>query len=137
MRSILVLLVLGLSAVCSAPLRAQLQPSPLQWERLSGSRLPAGGTGGSGHAAEVGPYGSLPSTAAAARLGPGSGAIVGGVIGAAMGYTVLYFHCGDRFCEMWPVVEVLGGAVVGSSIGRVLAERAPDPGRLAGPSWRH
>jgi hypothetical protein len=110
---------LGLLMVVGVPLRAQLQPSLLRWERLSDTAFDAAGS--TVVSPSLNEATSLLSADAASRLGPDSAALLGGVIGAAVGYTALYFYCKDRFCEMWPVIGIVGGAVVGSSIGRVLA----------------
>jgi hypothetical protein len=121
MRIAIVLIAVGLLLMCSTPSRAQQVALPLQQDRpFDLTVLPADGE----KSALPAPAGerSLLSAGAAARLNSNTAALLGGIAGAGVGYAVLYLHCRDRFCEMWPIIGIVGGAVVGSSIGRLLAE---------------
>jgi hypothetical protein len=131
MRSHFILLVVALLVVHSELLSAQVESSQRRWECLSATAFPAISGGWLSSPGEAVAGLSLLSTAAVSRLDRKSATILGGVIGAAVGYTTFYFYCRDRFCEMWPVTGILGGAVVGSSIGRVLAE-----GPRRSTAWR-
>lgn len=72
-----------------------------------------------------------PSTSARRRLGPDAAALIGGVAGAVAGYGLMKFVCRNRYCEMGDLVGIVLGAVVGSSIGHVLAG-GEIPGRRRG-----
>jgi hypothetical protein len=89
MRSRLFLVVLGLLAVTGAPVQAQVQSSPLQWERLSDSPFETPSSGGLSFQVETAEINSLLSTPATSGLNPSSAAILGGVIGAAAGSAAL------------------------------------------------
>lgn len=55
------------------------------------------------------------------RMGPDAAALVGGVVGAAVGYGLMNVACRNRYCEMGDLIGLMVGAVVGSGIGYVIA----------------
>jgi hypothetical protein len=62
-----------------------------------------------------------PSTTRKPRLNPDAAALVGGIVGAGVGYGLMSFVCRNRYCEMGGLIGPLVGFVVGSGIGYVIA----------------
>lgn len=75
------------------------------------------------HAAVLPPHATATSSGVAAslRLDPAAAGLLGGVVGAAVGFGLMRFSCKDRFCEMGDLVGILAGALIGSTLGRALA----------------
>jgi hypothetical protein len=62
-----------------------------------------------------------PQTSEELQMNPDAAALVGGVVGAAVGYGLINLVCLNRYCEMRDLMGILVGFVVGSSIGYVIA----------------
>ena len=63
----------------------------------------------------------------AERLPRGATPAIGAVLGAVVGFVGMRLYCGDDFCEMRDLIGILGGAVVGWSIGKTLEEMLGPP----------
>ncbi|HEY0036058.1 MAG TPA: hypothetical protein VGB66_05185 [Longimicrobium sp.] len=58
-------------------------------------------------------------------LPKGVGPVIGGVVGAVVGLVAVRIACADRFCEMADLGGILGGAVVGVTIGKGIEGTLP------------
>lgn len=61
-----------------------------------------------------------------ARLPRGVTPLIGGVVGAVVGFAIVRLNCGEPgSCEMGDLFGILGGAVIGFSIGKTLEDMMP------------
>ncbi|HEY0022187.1 MAG TPA: hypothetical protein VGB24_04730 [Longimicrobium sp.] len=84
------------------------------------------------------PYGCLTCDVSTRSLAPpirhelgsealprGAAPVIGGVVGAVVGFVAVQIACADRFCEMAELGGILGGAVFGVAIGHTIAGTLP------------
>jgi hypothetical protein len=136
----LLLVALSFLVVTGSSLPAQVQSLPLQWEQPNDAPLRTPGGGVFSPVPEgSGVISPLPRVSVS-RAEPTVAAVIGGVIGAAVGYTAMSYYCANRSCEMGCVAGLAGGVAVGSIIGLALSGDFTPPTRRpvvrSSPDWR-
>jgi hypothetical protein len=76
-------------------------------------------------AAPLIPVDRLDARVDARALPKGVAPVIGGVVGAVVGFIAVRIACADRFCEMADLGGILGGAVVGVTIGKGIEGTLP------------
>jgi hypothetical protein len=65
------------------------------------------------------------SAVEAEALPRGAAPLIGGVVGAAVGFVAMRVACADRSCEMADLFGILGGAVIGFTVGKEIEGTLP------------